>query len=219
MARGQRRERKNVPAGIAHIQSTFNNTIVTITDPQGNVLAWASAGTAGFKGSRKGTPFAAGLAAESAARKAMENGVRQVEVYVKGPGALDVHLHLADAVLHGLARRALGGQPGREGRPLAGPLEPRRPGARPGQDVTLGVRNGHDRVVERRLDVGDSRGHVLALSSLPSRHPLPPSHDGDGAAFDRRPVPTVLRGPFRVRALVRVRWPRTGRPRRWRRPR
>jgi small subunit ribosomal protein S11 len=87
MARGKRRERKNVPAGIAHIQSTFNNTIVTITDPQGNVLAWASAGTAGFKGSRKGTPFAAGLAAESAARKAMENGVRQVEVYVKGPGA------------------------------------------------------------------------------------------------------------------------------------
>ncbi len=87
MARWKRRERKNVPAGIAHIQSTFNNTIVTITDPQGNVLAWASAGTAGFKGSRKGTPFAAGLAAESAARKAMENGVRQVEVYVKGPGA------------------------------------------------------------------------------------------------------------------------------------
>ncbi|MDQ7800180.1 MAG: 30S ribosomal protein S11 [Armatimonadota bacterium] len=84
--RTRRRERKNVPLGHAHIQSTFNNTIVTITDPQGNVLAWASAGTQGFKGSRKGTPFAAGLAAEAAAKKAMEHGVRQVEVYVKGPG-------------------------------------------------------------------------------------------------------------------------------------
>lgn len=85
--RGRKRERKNVPVAVAHIQSTFNNTIVTITDPQGNVLAWSSAGGTGFKGSRKGTPFAAGLAAESAARKAMEHGVKQVEVYVKGPGA------------------------------------------------------------------------------------------------------------------------------------
>jgi small subunit ribosomal protein S11 len=72
---------------VAHIQSTFNNTIVTITDQKGNVLAWSSAGTTGFKGSRKGTPFAAGLAAENAARKAMEHGVKQVEVFVKGPGA------------------------------------------------------------------------------------------------------------------------------------
>jgi small subunit ribosomal protein S11 len=86
-ARGRKRERKNVPLGVAHIQSTFNNTIVTISDPQGNVLAWSSAGQAGFKGSRKGTPFAAGLAAEAAARKAMEHGVRQVEVFVKGPGS------------------------------------------------------------------------------------------------------------------------------------
>lgn len=85
--RGRKRERRNVPVAVAHIQSTFNNTIVTITDPQGNVLAWSSAGGTGFKGSRKGTPFAAGLAAESAARKAMEHGVKQVEVYVKGPGA------------------------------------------------------------------------------------------------------------------------------------
>jgi small subunit ribosomal protein S11 len=87
MTTGKRRERKHVPAGIAHIQSTFNNTVVTISDLQGNVLAWASAGTSGFKGSRKGTPFAAGLAAENAARKAMDHGVRQVEVYVKGPGS------------------------------------------------------------------------------------------------------------------------------------
>ncbi len=73
--------------GIVHIHSTFNNTIVTITDPQGATLSWASAGTVGFKGSRKGTPFAAQLAAENAARKAQEYGMRSVQVYVKGPGA------------------------------------------------------------------------------------------------------------------------------------
>ena len=86
-AKGRRRERKSVPAGRAYIQSTFNNTLVTLTDPQGNVLAWGSSGTAGFKGSRKGTPYAAQLAARDAARKAMEHGLRQVEVYVKGPGS------------------------------------------------------------------------------------------------------------------------------------
>lgn len=85
--RGRKKERRNVPMAVAHIQSTFNNTIVTIADTQGNVLAWSSAGATGFKGSRKGTPFAAGLAAEAAARKAMEHGVKQVEVFVKGPGA------------------------------------------------------------------------------------------------------------------------------------
>ena len=86
-AKGRRRERKSVPAGRAYIQSTFNNTIVTLTDPQGNVIAWGSSGTAGFKGSRKGTPYAAQLAARDAARKAMEHGLRQVEVYVRGPGS------------------------------------------------------------------------------------------------------------------------------------
>jgi small subunit ribosomal protein S11 len=85
--RGKRRERKNVPRGQAHIQSTFNNTIVTITDPNGNVVCWSSAGQNGFKGSRKSTPYAAQVAAENAARKAIENGMRQVEVFVKGPGA------------------------------------------------------------------------------------------------------------------------------------
>ena len=85
--RARRRERKNVPSGVAHIRSTFNNTIVTISDRQGNVISWASAGHMGFKGSRKSTPFAAGLAAESAAKAAMEHGMREVEVYVKGPGA------------------------------------------------------------------------------------------------------------------------------------
>ena len=85
--RGKRREKKNVPRGQAHIQSTFNNTIVTITDPSGNVICWSSAGQNGFKGSRKSTPYAAGLAADSAARKAMEHGMRQVSVFVRGPGA------------------------------------------------------------------------------------------------------------------------------------
>ena len=86
-AKGRKREKKSVPRGKAYIQSTFNNTLVTLTDPNGNVLAWASAGQAGFKGSRKSTPYAAALSAEVAARKAMEHGMRQVEVYVKGPGA------------------------------------------------------------------------------------------------------------------------------------
>ncbi|HHV53963.1 MAG TPA: 30S ribosomal protein S11 [Firmicutes bacterium] len=86
-ARPRRRERKNVPSGIAHIKSTFNNTIVTITDERGNVISWASAGHVGFKGSRKGTPYAAGLAAEKAARAAMDHGMREVQVLVKGPGA------------------------------------------------------------------------------------------------------------------------------------
>ena len=83
----RRRERKSVPVGRAYIQSTFNNTLVTLTDPEGNVIAWGSSGAAGFKGSRKGTPYAAQLAARDAARKAMEHGLRQVEVFVKGPGS------------------------------------------------------------------------------------------------------------------------------------
>jgi len=84
---GKRRERKEVRTGIAHVQATFNNTVVTITDKMGGVVAWASAGSVGFKGSRKSTPFAAQMAAEAAARKGMELGLKQVEVYVKGPGA------------------------------------------------------------------------------------------------------------------------------------
>lgn len=83
----RRRERKNIEKGAAHIRSTFNNTIVTITDTTGNALSWASAGGLGFRGSRKSTPFAAQSAAETAARAAMEHGLKTVEVYVKGPGA------------------------------------------------------------------------------------------------------------------------------------
>ncbi len=85
--RSRRRERKSVPRGRAYIRSTFNNTLVTLTDPNGNVVAAGSGGVAGFKGSRKSTPYAAGLAAERAARRAMEHGMRQVDVYVKGPGS------------------------------------------------------------------------------------------------------------------------------------
>ena len=91
MARGRsrprRRERKVVPRGRAYIQSTFNNTLITLTDPDGNVIAWGSAGTVGFKGARKGTAFAAQRAAETAARRAMEHGLRQVEVFIRGPGS------------------------------------------------------------------------------------------------------------------------------------
>jgi small subunit ribosomal protein S11 len=86
-AKTKRRERKAVSNGKAYIQSTFNNTIVTLADTQGNVLSWGTAGSSGFKGSRKGTPYAAQLAAHEAARKAMEQGLRQVEVFVKGPGS------------------------------------------------------------------------------------------------------------------------------------
>jgi small subunit ribosomal protein S11 len=85
--RVRRRERKNVAVGHAHIQSTFNNTIISITDIQGNVIAWGSAGGSGFKGSRKSTPFAAQVTSEQAARRAMEHGMRAIEVFVRGPGA------------------------------------------------------------------------------------------------------------------------------------
>jgi small subunit ribosomal protein S11 len=85
--KGKKRERKNITEGVAHIQSTFNNTIVTITDLAGNVVSWSSSGSQGFKGSRKGTPFAAQMAAEGAVKKAMEHGMRNVQVYVKGPGS------------------------------------------------------------------------------------------------------------------------------------
>jgi len=85
--RAKRKERKNVDQGVAHIRSTFNNTIITITDKTGAAISWASAGIMGFKGSRKSTPFAAQMAAESAAKEAMEHGMKEVEVFVKGPGA------------------------------------------------------------------------------------------------------------------------------------
>ncbi len=83
----KKKEKKNIPNGVAHIQATFNNTMITITDATGNVLAWSSSGSKGFKGSRKSTPFAAQIAAEDAAKKAQEHGVRSIEVYVKGPGS------------------------------------------------------------------------------------------------------------------------------------
>jgi small subunit ribosomal protein S11 len=85
--RVRKRDRKNIPRGRAYVQATFNNTIVTLTDPNGNVIAWSSAGANGFKGSRKSTPFAAQVTSEAAARRAQEHGLRQVDVFVKGPGS------------------------------------------------------------------------------------------------------------------------------------
>ena len=85
--RVRRRERKNIVSGVAHVNSTFNNTMITITDAQGNTIAWSSAGTQGFKGSRKSTPYAAQMAAEDAGRKAMEHGMRTIEILVRGPGS------------------------------------------------------------------------------------------------------------------------------------
>lgn len=84
---GPRKQKRNVPSGVAHIQSTFNNTIVSIADPAGEVISWASAGSSGFKGAKKGTPFAAQTAAEAAARRAIDQGMRQLEVMVSGPGS------------------------------------------------------------------------------------------------------------------------------------
>ena len=86
-ARPRRRERKNITSGVAHVNASFNNTVITITDAQGNTIAWSSSGSQGFKGSRKSTPYAAQVAADSAARKAMEHGVKTLEVEVKGPGS------------------------------------------------------------------------------------------------------------------------------------
>jgi len=83
----KKKEKKNIPSGVAHIQATFNNTIITITDPVGNVVAWSSSGAKGFKGSRKSTPFAAQIATEDCAKRAQENGMRALEVFVKGPGS------------------------------------------------------------------------------------------------------------------------------------
>lgn len=83
----KKKEKKNIPMGIAHVKSTFNNTIITISDPEGHVVCWSSSGHLGFKGSRKGTPFAAQMAAEDAAKKAKEHGLKRVEVFVKGPGS------------------------------------------------------------------------------------------------------------------------------------
>jgi small subunit ribosomal protein S11 len=86
VSKGKQKERKNIPAGVAHVHASFNNTLITITDPRGNTISWASAGAVNFKGSRKGTPFAAQVAAEKASKAAQEHGLRKVEVHVSGPG-------------------------------------------------------------------------------------------------------------------------------------
>src|ERR671920_661072 len=135
----RRKERKNVAHGQAHIKSTFNNTIVSITDPTGAVISWASAGQVGFKGSRKSTPFAAQLAAEAAARRAMEHGMRKVRMFVKGPGSRPATPPpLPHAAGPGgraparAARREGGGPADREGAGALGEPRGRRPGRRGG---------------------------------------------------------------------------------------
>jgi small subunit ribosomal protein S11 len=87
VSKGKQKEKKNIPSGVAHIKASFNNTLITITDPNGNTISWASAGNVNFKGSRKGTPFAAQVAAEKASRLAQEHGLRKIEVLVRGPGS------------------------------------------------------------------------------------------------------------------------------------
>ena len=110
----KRRERKNITSGIAHVNASFNNTMVTITDAQGNAIAWSSAGMMGFKGSRKSTPYAAQVAAEDAGKKAAEHGVRTLEVEVKGPGSgRESALRALQAVGHRAESEAVGGQGGR----------------------------------------------------------------------------------------------------------
>ena len=119
----KKRERREVRTGVAHVQATFNNTIVTLTDKMGNVVSWSSAGSAGFKGSRKSTPFAAQTAAEIAARKAMEIGLKQIEVFVRGPGAgreaairslqaVGLHPHSARRLPPAHAAAGIGGRDG-----------------------------------------------------------------------------------------------------------
>src|SRR5438045_3943828 len=160
--RPRRRERKNVAVGVAHIKSSFNNTIVSITDTEGNVLAWASAGNVGFKGSRKSTPFAAQMAAEQCARRAMEHGVRKVEVLVKGPGSgrTNGRLERKSATLYAKATR----QSGITGENLLRMLELRLDnivyragwGASRNQARQL-VRHGHVLVNGKRVTIPSSR--------------------------------------------------------------
>ena len=151
MAKARRQMRRVSSQAIAHVKATFNNTIIAITDLNGDLLCWASAGTIGFKGSRKSTPFAAQRTAESAAEKAQKMGVRQVEVRVKGPGGLeradgglaagagafDPDLDLSDAHLLGLLRCAFGGALGGERCALPGAFEPYRACAGPAEEVAL----------------------------------------------------------------------------------
>ena len=153
--RPRKRERKNITFGVAHIKSSFNNTIVSIADPEGNVLAWASAGNVGFKGSRKSTPFAAQLAAEQCAKRAMEHGVRRVDVLVRGPGSG-----------RETAIRSLGRRRHRSGRHQG--RDPHPPQRLPPQKAASGLGIGNEGTVEKPwLDTPD-RSAGFAAGSGPS---------------------------------------------------
>ena len=183
-ARGKRREKKNIERGAVHIRSSFNNTMVTITDVKGNAISWASSGGLGFRGSRKSTPYAAQTAAETAAKAAMEHGLKTVEVYVKGPGSG------REAAIRAL--QAAGGGPGK--------------------GIALHIGNGDHGVVERGADMHGAPFNVLSLTAFCPRAAFRfrLSHKSFPPYFFL--LAMVRLGPLRVRAFVLERWPRTGRP-------
>jgi len=147
---GAKKTKRNVPNGVAHIQSTFNNTIVSITDTAGEVISWSSAGASGFKGARKGTPFAA----QTSHLQGADRG------FTTGTGAADQHLDLAHALLQGTASSGLGSGLCSEGSSLPSTLETTGSGGTPGDHFTGGVGDGNNGVVERALDVRNTVGHI-----------------------------------------------------------
>src|SRR5712664_1285948 len=182
---GKKRERREVRTGIAHIQATFNNTIVTLTDRMGNVVSWSSAGSAGFKGSRKSTPFAAQTASELAARKAMEYGLKQIEVFVRGPGAG------REAAIRSLQAAGLEVTAIRDVTPI--PHDGCRPPTRGPEALLEGRPLFHGQVRHRaaQLPAGPARPQPRQADRL--RRPAP--REAEGKADLRRagePVPQVL---------------------------
>src|SRR5437868_3005080 len=204
VVRTRRREKKNVIVGAAHIQSTFNNTIVSLTDAQGNVLAWGSAGSQGFKGSRKSTPFAAQTTAEATARRAMEHGLKQIEIFVKGPApaARRPSARCRPPVLR--SRRLRTSRPSRitaAGRPRGvasnGPLRGRRLPPLPprrGQAVSQRREVLHQVHARPARDAARHAHPGAPPQSLRLRHPASGEAAGAPDLFPaRRPVPAVLR--------------------------
>lgn len=166
----KRKEKKHVESGAAHIRSTFNNTIVTISDTKGNALSWASAGGLGFRGSRKSTPFAAQMAAEQAAKAAMEHGLRQVEVFVKGPGsgtgAFYEYFYLTKAVFHSGFCSLFSSHLCSKGSAFTGTAETEAAGTCPRKSVALCIADRNDRIIECRTDMSCTGFYVLLFFSF-----------------------------------------------------
>ena len=205
----KRRERKNVEKGQVHIRSSFNNTMVTVTDAQGNALSWASSGGLGFRGSRKSTPFAAQTAAETAAKAAIDAcGLQSTDSsFTSLAGALDVNFDgLQVAVFDRSLSSGLSSSLSGEGGGLTGTTEAQTTGGSPGQGIAFQVSDGNHGVVERGADMCRTLFYVLALatalnnllSSFSSHLHIPPYFFL---------LAMVFLGPLRVRALVLVRWP------------